>query len=210
MPFPTSAALGLLLGLTLTLTSACAEDDSTATDSGAAAPTAGTTGSNSSGGGRTPTAADTVVWFETDEIVHERDYFELKDYINPDFPKNWLAPIDYAAGSFTFRVELLEVPNPDKTMFYTVGWKAGEAGNNDFTRISMKIDKGLGVYERTNIVRGSEKVVNGQTQGSVGSTWRYDNAWRGLGGDAWGGGYPMRVRVKMTFHELQDKRSSTP
>ena len=157
--------------------------------------------------GPLPSAADSIVWVETPEITHDRDYHAFAPYVNPDFPKNWLYPVNYSEGRFTMRVELISLGDSNALpVYYTVGWKPGDESKPGFTRIAVKIDKSSGVYSATGNVKSAEKVVNGYTVGSIGDEWYWENAWRNVAGDTWDMNkdaicYPMNVRVKIVFHQ---------
>lgn len=153
--------------------------------------------------GPNPKLQDSILWVETDTIEHTRDYYSFQSFVNNEFPQNWLWPINYSEGRFTLRVHLLtENDVSARPIYYSVGWKS--ADGKRFTRVTVFMNKGPGVYEWTDYIKNAENVVNGYSNGSIGDNWEWQNAWKNIAGDAWGSNssvYPFKVVVKLTLHK---------
>jgi hypothetical protein len=151
--------------------------------------------------GEAPTLTDSIVWVATDTIEHTRDYYSFTRFVNPAFPHNWLFPVNYSAGKFTLRVELIKENSVSaRPIYYSVGWL--NADGSRFTRVTVLMDNGPGVYEWTDFVKNSENVVNGISNGSIGNNWSWTSAWQNIAGDAWGANssvYPFAVKVSLIF-----------
>lgn len=151
-----------------------------------------------------------VMWIDTPVIEHDRDFHSYADYLNPEVPANWVSPVNFADGTFTLRVQLLEMSDPEALpIYYLVGWEPGDPDADGYVRGGVKIDEGAGVYEVTREpIKNFQRVENGVDAGAVGDAWDWTRAFRSPNGDAWDANdqaelYPFKVKVTMVLHPAQ-------
>lgn len=147
-----------------------------------------------------------IVWIETPEIEHDRDYYDYIDFINPAAPTDWTSPVDFTEGQVWIHVEVLETPPGFvPPVYYTVTWDPGREGVIDgFLRAAVEIDKpGPAVYDEVADVRSIEYSPDGTCCQSVcDRPWPWDAAWQGPNGDVIvldGEGFPLRVRTRLVL-----------
>ncbi len=160
----------------------------------------GPTGAGSGGFCDEALGPDDVVFLDAAEVVHEGDYLDLSEFVNPAVPKNWESPVDYANGEVTVCIELLEIGDPSAVpIYYLVGWGDGADG---YIRGGAMFEEPAGQVKERVPVKDFQRVVNGVDAGSVGDDWDWSNAFDTVNGDAWGSSppYPLRARVKLTLH----------
>lgn len=146
-----------------------------------------------------------LLWVETPEITHTRDYFSYGPYVRRGTPTNW-REANLVDGQVWLRVEVLETP-PGATfpIFYTVTWQPGAEGRiGGFLRIAVAIDRpGPAVYEEVSDVREIEYSPDGSCCQSVcDRPWPWDNAWRDVAGDVVAPNaqsFPLRVRARIVL-----------
>lgn len=200
-----------LFGLAMT----CGDDGNSSSGAGgsAGAGVGGSAGAGAVGGsgGTSPIggSGSDIVWIETPEIEHTKDYHALADWVNPNVPKDWTSPVNYADGEYTLRVELTEMSDPAaQPIYYLVGWKPGDENQSGYVRTGFKIEDGVGVYEKRSPMKNVQNVVDGKDAGAVGDDWDWSNAWRSPNGDAWDANpdaelYPFKVKVTVILHPAQ-------
>lgn len=172
----------------------------------------GTSGQGAEAGSPAPPLAlspGDVVWIDTGEIEHTKDYYGFEGKLAPEVPTDWTSPVAYASGRYTLRVEVVSLSNPAaQPIFYTVGWKRAvetpQTDDAEYIRTAVKIDRGVGVYEQEGEIKKLSKVIGGKDSGPIGDDWDWSNAWRRPNGDAFDIGpeqpYPLRVRVTFVLH----------
>lgn len=127
---------------------------------------------------------------------------DFRPYEGPDVPTNWLEPVNYADGTYTLTLEIVEMTDAMAVPFYyTVGFKAGsDASPASYARAAFKVEDPNQIYEKTRPVKGIQKVVDGVDAGGVGDDWDWTDPFDHPRGDMWGTTFPIKVKVKMVVH----------
>jgi len=147
-----------------------------------------------------------ILWVETPEITHEKDYFSYAPFVKPGVPSNWLQPRNLLEGQLWLRVEVLETPpGAEFPIYYTVTWGPGKKDAMEgFLRAAIAIDKpGPAVYDAVADVRSLEYSPDGTCCQSVcGKPWPWQDAWEGIAGDVvvlQGKGFPLKVKARLVL-----------
>jgi hypothetical protein len=134
---------------------------------------------------------------DTPVIIHDKDYYNFDEFINPLAPRNWFSPVDYSKGEMTIRVEVLSAPAGK--FYYTV--PIFKDDYREYLRPAVYVDSGKGVYEDTFPVVDMDYLLNGQLYSDVPTNFDWSRAFDSVNGDLVaypGGGFPTRVKVKIS------------
>jgi hypothetical protein len=178
------------------------------------------TGSGAAGGGGDacksaasipPSAYDAVdqpgdvLWVETPEITHDKDYFAYAPYVAPGAPKDWRSPVDFSEGLLWLHVEVISTPPTAQfPIYYTVTWQPGQPTIDGFLRAAVEIDhEGPAVYDAVADMRSVEFSPDGSCCQSVcDRPWPWESAWDSVAGDVvvlMGDGFPLTVKTRLVL-----------
>ncbi len=168
---------------------------------------AATTGGGGSTGGAVGTT-DSVVFLDTPEVTHDRDYFAFQNH-SPSFvpaglSTNWLTPVDYTQWKMKMTLDVLSVPEgADANFYYTVTFTQTNADSNKgWLRPALHVVPGKTHFEHSWPVLDTQYVWNDGTEhtGSAKDDWDFSQAYASVAGDlvAWPhASYPVRVKVRI-------------
>jgi hypothetical protein len=211
--------LGLAVASIATLVTACGGGSSSSTGT--------STGLAGAGGGDPcksdvafpPNARDAtdqpgdVLWVDTPEITHDKDYFAYAPYVAPGAPTNWKSPVDFSEGLLWLHVDVISTPpGAEFPIYYTVTWQPGEPVIGGFLRAAVEIDHaGPAAYDAVADVRSVEYSPDGSCCQSVcDRPWPWEAAWDSVAGDVVvlsGNGFPLTVKTRLV---LRPPPGSTP
>jgi hypothetical protein len=147
-----------------------------------------------------------VVWIETPEITHTRDYYAYEDFVQPGAPSNWTSPVDLTEGQIWLRVEVKSLPrDAELPIYYTVTWQPGRDGAiRGFLRAAVEIDKpGPATYDAVADIRSIEYSPDGTCcQEVCDKPWPWDAGYKDVAGDVVvlkGEGFPLTVKTRIVL-----------
>lgn len=75
-------------------------------------------------------------------------YYVKGDLINPDRPKDWIAPVDYRNGTVHIRTEVLEKPEGGEPTTWSLCYIPNKGQKNGYGCTNTGVYKEKGVHER--------------------------------------------------------------
>ena len=75
-------------------------------------------------------------------------YYVTGDKINPERPKNWIAPVDYRNGTVHVRIEVIDKPAGNAPTTWTLCYIPNKGKGNGYGCTGTDVYTTAGVYER--------------------------------------------------------------